>query len=402
MSARVLELLDLGFRWVHVIAGIMWIGNSLLFNWLDRNLRPSARGAPELYGDIWLLHSGAFYFVEKTSLAGQPMPRPLHWFKWQAYTTWLSGAALLLVVYYFGGRALLTDPAKAALAPGVAMAIGLGSIVVGWLIYDNVWTLVGRRSATAAVVTSLAALVAMVVGLTSVLSGRAAFLHVGAILATIMAANVAHTIMPSQRVLVGAVAAGRPPDPAVAAKAKTRSIHNNYLTFPVIVLMLSSHFPGIYGHELSWLLLLVLIAIGAGVRHILNVRFTFARWVPALVLTLATGMALLFFIGRPRSSASTAASTSAAVDLPAQVTFADARSIIDRRCAACHSANPSITEFGPAPAGVSFDNPANIQALAARIRARAIETRTMPLGNRTQMTDRERQMLARWLDQGSR
>jgi uncharacterized membrane protein len=264
-----------------------------------------------------------------------------------------------------------------------------------------VWTFVGRRSATAAGVTSLAALVAMVVGLTSLLSGRAAFLHVGAILATIMAANVAHTIMPSQRVLVNAVTAGSPPDPAVAAKAKTRSIHNNYLTFPVIVLMLSSHFPGIYGHERSWLLLLALIAIGAGVRHILNIRFTFAQWVPALALTLATGMALLFFIGRTRSSASDAAFTSAVADLPAQVTFADARSIIDRRCAACHSANPSITEFGPAPAGVSFDDPANIQALAARIRARAIETRTMPLGNRTQMTDRERQMLARWLDQGA-
>jgi uncharacterized membrane protein len=401
MSAHVLELLDLAFRWVHVIAGIMWIGNSLLFNWLDRNLRPSTRGAPELYGDIWLLHSGAFYFVEKTSLAGQPMPRPLHWFKWQAYTTWLSGAALLLVVYYVGGRALLTDPSKVALAPGVAMAVGLGSIVVGWLVYDTVWTFIGRRSATAAGVTSLAALVAMVVGLTSLLSGRAAFLHVGAILATIMAANVAHTIMPSQRVLVDAVTAGRPPDPAVAAKAKTRSIHNNYLTFPVIVLMLSSHFPGIYGHERSWLLLLALIAIGAGARHILNVRFTFAQWVPALALTLATGMALLFFIGRPPSRASDVALTSAAVDLPAQVTFADVRSIIDRRCAACHSASPSITEFGRAPAGVSFDNPANIQALAARIRARAIETRTMPLGNRTQMTDRERQLLARWLDQGA-
>jgi len=401
MSSRVLELLDLAFRWVHVIAGIMWIGNSLLFNWLDRNLRPSARGAPELYGDIWLLHSGAFYFVEKTSLAGQPMPHPLHWFKWQAYTTWLSGAALLLVVYYFGGRALLTDPSKAALSPSVAMAVGLGSIVIGWLVYDTVWTFVGRRSATAAGVVSLAALVAMVVGLTSLLSGRAAFLHAGAMLATIMAANVAHTIMPSQRVLVDAVAAGRPPDPAVAARAKTRSIHNNYLTFPVIVLMVSSHFPGIYGHELSWLLLLLLIAIGAGVRHILNVRFTFAQWVPALTLTLATGMALLFFIGRPRSSTSNTESASAAVDLPAQVTFADARSIIDRRCAACHSANPSITEFGAAPAGVSFDNPATIQALAARIRVRAIETRTMPLGNRTQMTDRERQLLARWIDQGA-
>jgi uncharacterized membrane protein len=401
MSSYVLELLDLTFRWVHVIAGIMWIGNSLLFNWLDRNLRRSSRGAPELYGDIWLLHSGAFYFVEKTSLAGQPMPRPLHWFKWQAYTTWLSGAALLVVVYYLGGRALLTDPSKAVLAPGVDVAIGVGSIVFGWLAYDVLWRFVAPRSAAAAGVMSIIALIAIVIGLTSLLSGRAAFLHVGALLATIMAGNVAMTIMPSQRVLVDAVAAGRPPDPEVAAAAKTRSIHNNYLTFPVIVLMVSNHFPGVYGHQLSWLLLLVLIAIGAAVRHILNIRYTFAQWVPALGLTLATGLALLFVIGRTRDGAPNTA-FAAADDLPAQVTFEDARSIIDRRCAACHSANPAITEFGPAPAGVSFDDPARIQALAARIRVRAIETRTMPLGNRTHMTDRERAVLARWIDGGAR
>lgn len=399
---HLLELLDLAFRWVHVIAGIMWIGNSMLFNWLDRNLRPSSRGGPEVYGDIWLLHSGGFYFVEKTSLSGQPMPRPLHWFKWQAYTTWLSGAALLIVVYYVGGRALLTDPTKAALTPTVAMAVAIGGIVVGWLIYDVLWHYVAPRSETAAGVMSVVALVLIVYALTSLLSGRAAFLHVGALLATIMAANVGHTIMPSQRVLVDAVTSGRPPDPARAQAAKTRSIHNNYLTFPVIVLMVSSHFPGVYGHSLNWLLLLVLIAVGATVRHIMNVRFTFKQWVPALGLTLAAGFAVLFVVGRAGSAAAgSVSSVAAAAALPAQVTFADARSIIDRRCAACHSANPSITEFGATPGGVSFDDPARIQALAARIRARAVETRTMPLGNRTHMTDRERALLARWIDQGA-
>jgi len=396
---HLLELLDLAVRWVHVIAGIMWIGNSLLFNWLDRNLRPSSRGAPEVYGDIWLLHSGAFYFVEKTSLAGQPMPRPLHWFKWQAYTTWLSGAALLIVVYYVGGRALLTDPTKAALTPSAATAVAIGGIVVGWLVYDMLWRFVAPRSATAAGVMSIVALVLIVYVLTSLLSGRAAFLHVGALLATIMAGNVAMTIMPSQRVLVDAVTAGRPPDPAVAQAAKTRSIHNNYLTFPVIVLMLSVHFPGVYGHSLSWLLLLVLIVIGATVRHIMNVRFTFKQWIPALSLTLAAGFAVLFVVGR--SGGGGAVPSVDAADVPAQVTFADARSIIDRRCAACHSASPSIPDFGAAPGGVSFDDPARIQALAARIRARAVETRTMPLGNRTHMTDHERALLARWIDQGA-
>jgi uncharacterized membrane protein len=401
MSSHLLELLDLSFRWVHVVAGIMWIGNSLLFNWLDRNLRPASRGRPELYGDIWLLHSGGFYFVEKTSLAGQPMPRPLHWFKWQAYTTWWSGTALLVVVYYLGGRALLSDPSKVALSPAVAMAIGVGSIVVGWALYDALWRFTAANSTKLAAGLSIAALVAIVVALTSVLSGRAAFLHVGAILATIMAGNVAMTIMPSQRILVDAVAAGRPPDPAVAAAAKTRSIHNNYLTFPVIVLMVSNHFPGIYGHSLSWLLLLVLIAVGVGVRHIMNERFTFKWWLPALGLTLAGGFWLLYVLGRTDAVAPRVIPTSAAAPASAAASFGDVRSIVDRRCAACHSATPAIAEFGVTPGGVSFDDPTQIRALAARIQVRAVDTRTMPLGNRTNMTEGERAVLARWIDQGA-
>lgn len=399
MTSHVLELLDLAFRWIHVIAGIMWIGNSLLFNWLDRNLRPASRVAPEVYGDIWLLHSGAFYFVEKTSLTGQPMPRPLHWFKWQAYTTWLSGSALLVVVYYLGGRALLVDPTKAALSTQASLGIAIGSIVVGWLVYDLLWRFVAPRSAGTAAMLSIAALIAIVYALTSLLSGRAAFLHVGALLATIMAANVALTIMPSQHVLVDAVAAGQPPDPAFAQRAKTRSMHNNYLTFPVIVLMLSNHFPGVYAQRWSWLSLLVLIAIGATVRHLLNIRFTFPQWKPALAATIVAGLTLLLTIGQPAPSP--AAGSDRATDLPSQVGFNDARSIIDRRCTACHSASPAITEFGPAPGGVSFDDPARIQLLAERIRARAIDTRTMPLGNRTNMTDRERALLARWITQGA-
>jgi uncharacterized membrane protein len=402
MQQHLLELLDLSFRWVHVIAGIMWIGNSLLFNWLDRNLRPSSRGATEVYGDIWLLHSGAFYFVEKTSLSGQSMPRPLHWFKWQAYTTWLSGAALLIALYYVGGRALLTDPATSSLSPLAAVGVGVGAIVVAQIVYDALWTVVGPRSMAAAGALSIAALVALAYGLTSLLSGRAAYLHMGAVLATIMAANVAHVIMPSQRKLVAAVTAGQPPDPAVAWAAKTRSIHNNYLTFPVIVLMLSNHFPGVYGHRYSWQLMLVLIAIGAAVRHILNIRFTFPRWRPVLALTLSAGFAVLFVAGRASDGIGLAANSLDAANLPAEVSFADVRSIIDRRCAACHSQSPSITDFGAPPVGVSFDDPARIQALAARIRVRAVETRTMPLGNRTHITDRERAILARWIEQGAK
>ena len=198
--------------------------------------------------------------------------------------------------------------------------------------------------------------------------------------------------------LVDAVAAGRRPDPLVAANAKTRSIHNNYLTFPVIALMLSNHFPGVYGHRASWLLLLAIVGIGAAVRHLLNIRYTFRYWVPALGLTVAGGFLFLLVEGRPNAGSSTA-SARAANDLPSQVAFEDARSIIDRRCTACHSATPAIAEFGATPGGVSFDDPSRIRALAERIRVRAIDTRTMPLGNRTNMTDRERALLARWLAQ---
>ena len=403
MGARTLELLDLVVRWVHVIAGIMWIGNSLLFNWLDRNLRPSTRGGEGMYGEIWLLHSGGFYFVEKTALAGQPLPVPLHWFKWQAYTTWLSGAALLLVVYYVGGRSLLVDPARAALSPGMAVAVAAGSILVGGMTYDFLWKRVAPRSAAAAGALSIAALVAIVVALTSLLSGRAAFLHVGALLATIMAANVAHVIMPSQRELVAAVGAGTRPDPAIAARAKTRSIHNNYLTFPVIALMVSGHFPGLYGQSLSWLILLVIIAAGAAVRHVLNVRYTFRRWVPTLAGTIALTLAALWLLARPTASSQAMAARDggATAAAPRAVSFAEVRPIIDRRCAACHSQSPSITDFGPTPAGVSFDTPERMHALAQRIRVRAVDTRTMPPGNRTRITDEERAALGWWVDQGA-
>jgi uncharacterized membrane protein len=395
----VTELLDLALRWTHVIAGIMWIGNSLLFNWLDRNLRPPKSGAPDAQGDIWLIHSGGFYLVEKTSLAGRPLPIPLHWFKWQAYTTWLTGAALLIVVYYAGGRALLADPAVAQIGHGTAIGIAVGSIVSGWLLYDTVWRTVAPRAGGLAAALSMAGLVSIVAALTSLLSGRAAFLHVGAMLGTIMAANVWSVIMPSQDVLVTAVREGRPPDPAVANAAKTRSIHNNYLTFPVIVLMVSSHFPSLYGHAWSWLILLVLIAVGAAVRHFMNIRFTYRRWIPALAGTVAAGSIVLYLLvafGGARS-ASSAPVALAASD---SITFADVRTIVDRRCAACHSRQPSDLSFGVAPGGVAFDTPGEIVASAGRIRERAVVTQTMPPGNKTRMTDRERAMLARWLGAG--
>jgi uncharacterized membrane protein len=391
------ELLDLVLRWMHVIAGIMWIGNSMLWNWIDRNLEPSRQGKPGIQGEIWLLHSGAFYFMEK-DLKGWDRDRTLHWFKWQAYTTWLTGAALLIVVYYASGGALLVDPAVADLTATQATAIGVGTIVGGWLVYHYGLAKLLAKAGGMAALLGLVLVLGVSYGLTHVFSGRAAFLHVGAMLGTLMAGNVFRVIMPAQRVLVDAVERGGMPDPGPAKRAKERSIHNNYMTFPVIVLMLSAHFPGLYGNRLSWLVLGVLVLAGASVRHILNIRFTFAQWKPALGVTMAASVLALYALAaRPAASRAQPAAGAGG-----EVTFAQANAVIQKRCAVCHSADAADRTFGVAPAGVAFDTPEQIRARIDRIRARAVETQTMPPANKTFMTEVERALLGRWIAQGGR
>lgn len=392
MSGAGWEIVDLVARWVHVIAGIMWVGNSLLFNWLDRNLERPRDAAPGSLGEIWLLHSGAFYYVDKTLLGGRPLPRPLHWFVVQAMTTWGSGLALLIAVYWAGGRAAMADPGVAQLSHGQAVVVGIAAIVVGAGLYDAMQRAVAPRAPRLAAAVWITGLTAISIALTQLLSGRAAFLHVGAMLGTIMAMNVAHTIMPSQRQLVASVSGGGGADPAVSARAKLVSIHNNYFVFPVIVLMVSSHFPNIYANRLSWLLLLILVAGGAAVRHVLNVRYTMRQWPAFLTATMVAGVAALY--GTVRLGA--APVLPAGADSSAPVTFADVRSVIDRRCTVCHSARPSDMTFGAAPGGVTFDTPDEIQSRAARIHERAVLTRTMPPANKTAMTDAERALLGRW------
>ena len=388
------ELLDLVFRWVHVIAGIMWIGNSLLFNWLDRNLRPAARARDGSIGEIWLLHSGAFYEVEKTLTPGAQLPRPLHWFKWQAYTTWLSGAALLIVVYYMSGAALLVAP-NANIGSGQAIAIGVATIVGGVLLYELLWrSPLAKRPALGALL-SFALLLAIAWALARVFTGRAAFLHVGALMGTVMAGNVKTKIVPAQRAQVDAVGRGEMPRVHLSQQAKLRSIHNNYITFPVIALMVSSHFPSFYGHDASWIVLGVLLISGASVRHLLNIRFTYAHWVPALAATCAATLAALYWLGTQPPATTRVVRTG---DTAQAASFENVERIIERRCTVCHSSSPAIRTFGIAPGGVSFERTENIRALAARIELRAVTTRTMPPANTTFMTDDERAVLARWIE----
>jgi uncharacterized membrane protein len=396
VNGSTIELLDLVARWTHVIAGIMWVGNSLLFNWLDRSLvKGNASGQTKKpIGSIWLLHSGGFYYVEKTLLEGEEMPAPLHWFKWQAYTTWLTGFALLFIVYYAGGRASMVDNPVGGLTQLTASIVGLSAILGGWILYEAMQRVVAPKAPTVAAFIWVAAFVGIAIGLTRVLSGRAAFLHVGAMLATIMAGNVFWTIVPSQRLLVDSVSGDKGGDPAISARAKRVSIHNNYFTFPVIVLMVSNHFPAVYGSRLNWLLLIVLVIGGAAVRHVLNVRWTLPRWKPALAGTIMATVLSLWAI-MTLGNASQAASPAPT----GPVTFADVRHIIDRRCAVCHSERPTEPGFPVAPVGVMFDTPEQIISYAARIRERAYVTRTMPFGNKTNITDAERAILGSWAAQ---
>ena len=382
MDTLILGWLNIGLRWTHLIAGIGWIGTSLYFMWLDAAL---IRDDPErggVEGHAWLLHSGGFYLVERRKLPPGQLPSPIHWFKWEAAMTWLTGFPLLVLIYYMTGGVYLVDPAVSSITPGRAVALGIAALVVAWVVYDLVWTSpLARGRGLPAVFLSWALLFAGVFGLTHVLSGRAAFIHTGAMLGTIMVANVWMRIVPAQRDLIAAAEAGRTPDETLSRRAKQRSTHNSYVTFPVIFTMLSNHYPATYGHPLNWFILWLLIVVGAGVRHVMIAR---ERHRPADWWLLPVAAALA---GEKRRGE--------------RVTFTAARAVIDRRCLSCHSERPTDNVFRAAPNGVTFETPESIRARAEPIRLRVVLTRTMPLGNKTGMTDAERDLLGRWLDQGA-
>ena len=398
MPALALEWLNLALRWAHVIAAIMWIGDSFLFMWLDSSLAPPSRkreGA--VAGELWMVHSGGFYeVVKRRYLAPAELPPRLHWFKWEAYTTWISGFFLLGVVYYFGGGLFLLDRSVSAISFPAAIGLSLALLVAGWLVYDALWTSpLARRPAVAGLV-SFALIVALAYALTRVFSGRAAFLHLGAVLGTIMTANVWRRIIPAQAHMLASTRAGEPVDVTLGERAKTRSIHNHYLTLPVLFTMLSSHFPGTWGHPLSWLSLVLLVVLGASVKYVMNFGSRSNRWIVlAGAVSLAGAIGLAVRAGAPTSAASDFRG-----DPP--VAFEAARAIIELRCVTCHAAKPSNPSFPEPPLGVRLDEPERIAALAPRILARAVLTETMPLGNLTGMTAEERRTLGAWIAQGAK
>jgi uncharacterized membrane protein len=398
MDFNIDSWLNLAIRWFHVMAGIMWIGTSFFFIWLDNVLQPLPEGGKGHVGKAWLFHGGGFYQVERALVAPQSILDSLHWFKWEAYVTWLSGFALLIVVYWWRADLYMIDPTVAHLSIAQSIGVGLGTLVVGWLVYDGLWRWLGERAPKVALGISLVLFVAVAYALTHLLSGRAAFIESGAMLGTIMAANVAMVIMPNQRKMYAAATAGGEADPRLSHQAKRRSTHNNYLTLPVIFMMISNHFSMTWGHAMNWLILVVMFLVGIGVDHFINCRDKGKKGVGyvALAAAFAGLLGMIWFTAAPAPSTS---GTSATTSGP--IAFTAVQGIIAARCIECHSAHPTSKLFPIAPNGMKFDTPDEIKMAAAKIKLMAIDTQAMPLGNLTHMTTEERATLAAWLAQGA-
>jgi uncharacterized membrane protein len=393
MEAYLLDWANLLVRWLHLTAGIAWIGTSFYYIALDYHLLPprEPRAIEEgVGGEAWEIHGGGFYRVEKYRVAPPTLPSPLHWFKWEAYTTWISGFGLLVVLYYANASTFLVDRNVADISPLAAVAISVGLLAVGWLIYDALSrALEGRDRLLAAALGVV--IVATAYGVSHLLSPRAAYIQVGAMIGTWMVANVLFVIIPGQRELVAAKLAGREPDPTPGLRGKQRSIHNNYLTLPVLFAMISNHFPMTYGHPQGWLVLVALMALGAWVRHFFNLRHQ-GRVVWAIPASAALGFIVLAILIAPRSAVQSSA---------AKVTFAQAQAVIARRCQPCHSTQPTQPGFPVAPSGVMFDSPDQIVGRAQQIYQQAVVTKNMPLGNLTNITQEQRDLVAAWVQSGA-
>ena len=395
LASYATEWLDLVFRWFHATAAIVWIGTSFYFVALDNHLREPEREddrADGVRGESWEIHGGGFYRIHKFRVAPPKLPRPLHWYKWEAYWTWLSGFALLCIVYYTDARLRLIDPSVADLEPWTAIVISIGLLAVAWLVYDLVCRLLGSRPfILALVILGLVTLTAYGVG--ELYAPRAAYIQVGAMLGTIMSANVLFVIIPGHWELVRAKEEGREPDPRPGIVAKERSVHNNYLTLPVLFTMLAGHFPFTYTHDRAWLVLVALMAIGAAIRHYFNRRHAGETlwWIPVGCACAIAGIAVWL---RPTEAKPAAGG--------ATVSFARAQQIVQARCAPCHSMNPTQPGFDAPPANVVLDTPAQIHALAGQIKGVAVDSTFMPLGNATHMTGAERAALGEWIAHGSK
>tara|TARA_B100001123_G_C15257781_1_gene1005381 strand:- start:44 stop:1255 length:1212 start_codon:yes stop_codon:yes gene_type:complete len=394
ISPHILEWLDLIIRWIHVIVGIAWIGTSFYFNWLDSRLDRNIDD-DNLEGELWSVHSGGFYNINKLKGPPKKFPKELHWFKWEAYSTWLSGFILLVIVYYFNAESLMIDKNIQNLSTFTAILISIIFLIGSWFIYDYLCkSKLINHNVLFTIICFLIAVSASYF-LSKIYGSRAAYIHVGACLGTIMAANVFRVIIPSQKNMVNAALNNQKPDLVQGINAKNRSIHNNYITIPVLFIMISSHYPFTYGHEYNWLILAIISIIGASVRHYFNLRNKkqYKIWIlPAAAL----GMILLMLSTiLPKLEEDISVTKE-------QISFNEVNNIIKYRCGVCHSKNPTFEGFESAPLGLIFEKPEDIINNIKRIKSQVIDSDIMPPGNLTGITENERLIIDSWIKQGAK
>ena len=394
MEAYIVDWLNLLVRWLHLITGIAWIGASFYFVMLDNSLSPPAKPEDKrrgVFGELWAVHGGGFYCSQKflTGPRGEPLSDHLHWSKWEAYTTWLSGMGLLALIYWYGARSYLIDGSVLPLSSAMAIGISLAFLAGGWLVYDALCRFLAQRESLLALLILILVVIATW-ALFRIFSARAAYVHVGAMLGTMMVANVFFHIIPGQKRMVADIRAGREPDPTPGLVGKQRSVHNTYFTLPVLFVMISNHYPMTYSHPYGWAVLGVIMLAGVLIRQyfVLRHRGTMQPALPAIAVVLLVGLAVVI---APRPT----------VAAKGEVAFAAVRAVLLERCVACHAATPTQAGFVQPPKGVLLETPAQIAQNAAKI-AETVGNRYMPIGNLTQMTDDERALIAAWYAQGAK
>ena len=390
MEAHIIEWLNLSVRWIHIITGIAWIGASFYFVFLENNLNRTENLRDELAGNLWAIHGGGFYYLEKYKHAPKTIPAHLHWFKWEAYFTWLSGFTLLAIVYYYNAKIYMLNPSVSSISAGQSIGLGIGTLLVSWLVYDLLCksALVNKKKLFALL--GFVLIVAMAYGLTQLISARAAYIHVGAVIGTLMVANVFFVIIPSQKTMVNAAINGETSDPSLGENALMRSIHNNYLTLPVLFIMISNHFPSTFGHANSWLVLAALILIGVAVRHWFNLKGKGIKNHWLLPLSLM-GMVALVYLTKPVSLD----------DNAGVISDAAVMKMMEIHCQSCHAQQPSSELFATAPKDLMLEDLPSVIKHADIIKAQAVQSQIMPLGNSSQMTPEERIQLGQWLNANS-
>jgi uncharacterized membrane protein len=397
MDAYWSDWLNLLLRWLHVVAAIAWIGESFYFVMLDNGLQPPPDERSQrrgVFGEMWSVHGGGFYHAQKYLVAPPELPQSLHWSFWKSYTTWLSGFALFTALYLLKPDTYLVDKNVFAMSPGTAVAAALGFLVAGWLVYDGLCRWLGKDDRILGVAV-FGWVVAATYAATHLFAGRAAYLIVGAMLATKMSANVFFWIIPGQRKSVAAMQRGEVPDPIWGKRGKQRSVHNTYFTLPVVFAMISNHYPMTYNHPDSWLLLVLVMVAGAVIRHFF-VAMHAGRWMWGLPPVAVGLLIAVMVLARPPKSE---LDDDQLAHLPV-ATYSQVRTVLTQRCTTCHAAQPTGYGYTAPPAGLDLDQEAVVRANVQRLRT-ALKTRYMPLGNLTKMTEDERKLVLRWLAAGA-